>query len=97
MSCPLHARPRGALERDADCLEQVAHSQIAAAIVALAHAAALFSRTRRFTELSLGVEDTYWFLVRSLCHELGLPFEQFEAAGRRAAALTETVVRRPEL
>jgi hypothetical protein len=94
-STPLHALPRAELDRVPDCMEQVAHSRVADAVAALAHAAALYERTAHFTELVLNGEHALWFVVRSLCHEHSLPFEQFEAHARRAAALTEAVASRP--
>jgi len=94
-STPLHALPQAELDRVPDCLEQVAHARVTDGVAALAHAAVLYERTGRFTELVLHGEHALWFVVRSLCHEHGLPFAQLEADARRAAALTEVFVSRP--
>jgi hypothetical protein len=52
--------PEAVLDRVPDCLEQVAHSRVVDAVAALAHAAVLYERTSRFTELVLNSEHALW-------------------------------------
>jgi hypothetical protein len=85
-SSPTHARPRGDLERLADCLEQIATSKVELAAQLIADAAALYEETRRHTEMPLGIEPQLWFLARALSGEHALDYHRLVNRARVSAS-----------